>query len=425
MISSRSRHLLPACLAAMAIAAALQVSTQSQGRTPLGRQIATHNGYPVAANEVLVQFVDMPAAVVAQLPNIQLQIDADVNVGVGRHGLRRFRSRTFDVETLLAFFQGQPGVLYAEPNYIVGKVVIPNDPDFPNLWGLHNTGQPILGVPGTPDADIDAPEAWDISTGSTSVVVGVIDTGVDYTHPDLAANAWSAPSEFIVNIGGIMTNCPAGSHGFNAITHVCDPFDDEGHGTHVSGTIGARGNNGVGVTGVNWITRIIGGKFLDASGFGSTANAIDSIDFMIQAKAQFGAGANIRVLNNSWGGGGFSASLQTAITNANANNMLFVAAAGNGGPDGIGDNNDISRSIQQAIRWRTSLQWRRPPVRISNRGSRTSARRASISPHPARPSFRPSPAVRTGSRAAHRWPRRTSPAPQHSSCPNARSRRPS
>lgn len=324
----------------MALAALMQIPTASQ--TPGGPRGAVNvSGHLAVANEVLVQFVDMPAAVAAQLQIIEQQIDADVNLGIGRQGLRRFRSRTVDVETLLAFFQGQPGVLYAEPNYLLTKAAAPNDPDFPNLWGLHNTGQSVFGVFGTPDADIDAPEAWDISTGSTSIVVGVIDSGVDYNHPDLSANVWSAPTSFTVNVGGIMTTCPAGSHGFNAITHVCDPMDDEGHGTHVSGTIGARGNNGVGVTGVNWITRIIGGKFLDASGFGSTADAIQSIDFMIQAKAAFPSAANIRVLNNSWGGGGFSTSLQTAITNAGANNILFVAAAGNGGPDGFGDNNDV------------------------------------------------------------------------------------
>jgi subtilisin family serine protease/fibronectin type 3 domain-containing protein len=332
--------LLQASFVAIALAVLAQIPTASQGRGA-PRQSVVVNGHLAVANEVLVQFVDMPGAVAAQQGVIEQQIDADTNEGIGRQGLRRFRSRSFDVETLLAFFQGQPGVLYAEPNYLLTKAVTPNDPDFPNLWGLHNTGQSVFGIFGTPEADIDAPEAWDISTGSTSVVVGVIDTGVDYTHPDLSANIWSAPSSFTVNIGGIMTTCPAGSHGFNAITHVCDPFDDEGHGTHVSGTIGARGDNGIGVTGVNWITRIIGGKFLDSGGFGSTADAIQSIDFMIQAKAAFPSSANVRVLNNSWGGGGFSTSLQTAISNANTNNMLFVAAAGNGGADGIGDNNDI------------------------------------------------------------------------------------
>lgn len=336
------RGLLPACIAAVAAASLMQVPTASQ--SPRGpRQGVTVNGHLAVAGEVLVQFVDMPVAVAAQLPNIEQQIDADLNVGVGRQGLRRFRSRSLDVETLLAFFQGQPGVVYAEPNYIVSMAATPNDPGFSNLWGLHNTGQSILGVFGTPDADIDAPEAWDISTGSSSIVVGVIDSGVDYTHPDLAANMWSAPAPFSVNIGGLLVNCPAGSHGFNAITHSCDPLDDQGHGTHVSGTIGARGNNGAGVTGVNWVTRIIGGKFLASDGYGSTSDAIQSIDFMIQAKAAFAStgGANIRVLNNSWGGGGFSSSLQNAIANAGNNNMLFVAGAGNGGADQVGDDNDL------------------------------------------------------------------------------------
>jgi subtilisin family serine protease len=326
----------------MSIAALMQVPTASQ--SPRGpRQSVTVNGHLAVAGEVLVQFVDMPVAVAAQQQIIEQQIDADLNVGVGRQGVRRFRSRSLDVETLLAFFQGQPGVVHAEPNYIVGTAATPNDPDFANLWGLHNTGQSIFGVFGTPDADIDAPEAWNISTGSSSIVVGVIDSGVDHTHPDLAPNMWSAPAAFTVNIGGTLITCPAGSHGFNAITHVCDPMDDQGHGTHVSGTIGARGNNGIGVTGVNWITRIIGGKFLAADGFGSTSDAIQAIDFMIQAKAAFAStnGANIRVLNNSWGGGGFSSLLQTAITNAASNNMLFVAAAGNGGPDQVGDDNDL------------------------------------------------------------------------------------
>ena len=338
----RRSRLLALALVMIAAVVLTQVPALSQSGPGRGTPPwVTVHGVPAVRGEVLVQFVDMPAAVAAQLPAVERQIDAEINVPVGGHGLRRFRSRSFDVETLLAFFQAQPGVVYAEPNYIVSKTATPNDPQFSNLWGLHNTGQSVFGVFGTPDADIDATEAWDISTGSSSIVVAVIDSGVDYTHPDLAANMWAAPAAFTVNVGGILTTCPAGSRGFNAITHVCDPMDDNGHGTHVAGTIGATGNNGTGVTGVNWITRIIGGKFLNSSGNGSTADAIETINFMIQAKAAFGSGANIRVLNNSWGGGGFSTSLQTAIANAEANNMLFVAAAGNGGPDSVGDNNDI------------------------------------------------------------------------------------
>ena len=161
--------------------------------------------------------------------------------------------------------------------------------------------------------------------------MAVIDTGVDYNHPDLAANMWSAPSAFSVTIGGIQIDCAAGTHGFNAITSTCDPMDDHYHGTHVSGTIGAVGDNGVGVAGVNWTASIMGVKFLDAEGTGLTSDAINAIEFAIQAKSFFAGtnGANVRVLSNSWGGGGFSQSLLDAINDANSNEMLFVAAAGN------------------------------------------------------------------------------------------------
>ena len=200
----------------MAIALCLQVQPSTQGPAQRPAQGTVFvDGHPAVAGEVLVAFVEMPAAVAALQRNLEEQIDADVNVAVGRHGLRRFRSRIFDVETLMAFFRGQPGVLWVEPNYIVSKAATPNDTSFLNLWGLHNTGQLVLGVGGTPDADIDAPEAWDVSTGSTAVAVGVIDTGVDYTHPDLAPNIWSAPAQFTVTIGGSQITCPANSHGFN------------------------------------------------------------------------------------------------------------------------------------------------------------------------------------------------------------------
>ena len=204
-------------------------------------------------------------------------------------------------------------MLYAEPNYIQEIQLTPNDPKFGQLWGLNNTGQTVSGQVGIADADIDAAEAWDVSTGSSSIVVGVIDTGVDFNHPDLAANIWSAPAAFSVTVGGQTINCPAGSHGFNSVTNTCTPLDDNNHGTHCSGTIGGRGNNGTGVAGVNWTTSIMGLKFLTASGSGDTADAIECIQFAIQAKQIFGAGANVRVLSNSWGGGGFSQALLDAI----------------------------------------------------------------------------------------------------------------
>src|SRR5207244_3261721 len=134
-------------------------------------------------------------------------------------------------------------------------------------------------------------------------------------------------------VSGTNITCPAGSHGFRSINGVrsCDPKDDHYHGTHVAGTIGAVGNNGTGVVGVNWTASIMGLKFLDSTGSGNTADAIDAIDFAIKVKQYFGAAANVRVLNNSWGGGGFDPTLQTAINNATTAEMLFVAAAGNAG----------------------------------------------------------------------------------------------
>lgn len=321
-----------ALVAGLVIQSPVLESQARPGEPPIVRV----NGHDAVAGEVLVQFSSEPGAVGREM--MAAQIDAAENTAVGRRGLRRFRSRSFDVETLLEYFRSQPGVEYAEPNYIVRAIATPNDPQVPNLWGLLNTGQPILGTFGVPGADIDAVPAWDVSIGSTANVVAIIDSGIDYNHPDLAANIWSAPAPFTVIIGGVPITCPAGSHGFNAILRTCDPMDDNNHGTHVAGTIGAVGNNGVGITGVNWTASMIGGKFLNASGSGSTAAAIDTIDFLIQVKAAFAGtgGANIRVLNNSWGGGGFSLALQTAISNANDNDMLFVAAAGNNG-----DNNDV------------------------------------------------------------------------------------
>jgi uncharacterized repeat protein (TIGR01451 family) len=232
----------------------------------------------------------------------------------------RFHSATLSAEGLASALQSNPNVVYVEPNYIWHLTDTPNDTSYSQLWGLKNTGQTISGSPGTAGADISAEAAWSVTTGSASIVIGVIDTGVDYTHPDLAANIWNNPG----GKGNVL--CAAGTHGFNAITRTCNPMDDHYHGTHVSGTIGAAGNNALGVTGVNWTTSIMGLKFLDSSGYGTTANAIAAIDFAVQAKLD---GVNVRILSNSWGGGEFSKALLDEINKANENDILFVAAAGN------------------------------------------------------------------------------------------------
>lgn len=237
--------------------------------------------------------------------------------------LAKFKISGMSTKEAIARLKSHQAIEYVEPDYQVSIAQTPDDPRFNELWGLNNDGQ----TGGTADADIDAVEAWDISTGSRDVVVGVIDTGIDYSHSDLASNMWvnssEVPGDGIDNDGnGFVDDV----HGINAITNSGDPMDDEGHGTHVSGTIGASGNNATGVVGVNHEVSLVGCKFLDAAGNGSTSDAIKCIDYMVGLK---NAGVNLRVLNNSWGGGGYSQALADAIASSEAADLLFVAAAGN------------------------------------------------------------------------------------------------
>ena len=225
------------------------------------------------------------------------------------------------VEAALAIYQDDPNVEYAEPNYYYHINAVPNDPDFEELWGLHNTGQ--LG--GTNNADIDAPEAWDISTGSPTVIIAVIDTGVDYNHEDLFPNMWVNTAE-LNGTGGFDDDGNGyvdDIYGWDARNDDGDPMDGHSHGTHCAGTIGAVGDNSIGVVGVNWAVRIMALKFLSDSGGGDGADAITCIEYAIEMGAH--------IMNNSWDGEPFSQALEDAITDAHEAGILFVAAAGNGG----------------------------------------------------------------------------------------------
>lgn len=230
--------------------------------------------------------------------------------------------RTEDLfcKTLLA----RKVVTSCTPNYeLRSSDVALNDPYSSNLWGLNN------------DTGISARRAWDITNGSSDVVVAVIDTGIDYTHPDLAANIWVNPGETPANgIDDDANGYIDDIHGANTVLGATDrgnPMDDNEHGTHVAGTIGAVGNNGEGVAGVNHTVKLMALKFMDATGGGRLSDAISAIDYMVSMKVNYGV--NVRVSNNSWGGGGFSPALHAAIDRARAAGIVFVAAAGNSGQD--------------------------------------------------------------------------------------------
>jgi subtilisin family serine protease len=305
------------------------IVTHSQAPGPRRRQSVLIGGREAVANEALVTLKAAADGEARQAIAASVDADEDEHVG-GR--VRRIHSKRFSADVLLAYLRTVAGVDGAEPNWIVHTDTLPSDTKFAKLWAFRNTGQSVnYGSPGLTGADIHAASAWDVTTGSRANVVAVLDTGVDYTHPDLISNIWSAPAAFTVTVGGVTIRCAAGTHGFNAIQRNCDPRDDNNHGTHVAGTIGAKGNNGLGVTGVNWKASVMALKFMDASGTGTTADAVAAINFAIQARAAFSAssGANVRVLSNSWSGGGFSQTLLDTIKKAGASDMLFVAAAGN------------------------------------------------------------------------------------------------
>jgi subtilisin family serine protease len=220
-----------------------------------------------------------------------------------------------------------PDVLYAEPNYVVDAHATPNDPSYSAQWGLRNNGQ----TGGMPGADIAAEDAWNVTTGSHGVVVAVIDTGVDYNHQDLAANVFRNEVECTPNGldddgNGYVDDC----HGIDVVNGDSDPMDDHDHGTHVAGIIGAVGNNAIGVAGVNWNVSVLPCKFLDATGHGSTADAVTCLDYVAAMKNR---GVDIVASNNSWGGGLFSWALRDAIRVQQDLGILFVASAGNSGLD--------------------------------------------------------------------------------------------
>lgn len=244
------------------------------------------------------------------------------STAVGEEGLQRVKlEKGESVEHALEKYRHSPAVEYAEPNYIRQLAVIPKDTKFSSLWGLHNTGQ----NGGTADVDIDAPEAWDITTGSSNVIIAVLDTGIAYDHPDLAANMWRNPREIpddgIDNDGnGLVDDV----FGYDFRSDDSDPMDPVGHGTHVAGTIGAVGNNNSGVTGVMHNVKLMALKGAGVDNILTSVTIIQAIDYAVRKGA--------RVINASFAGGGpCSHAEHAALSAANNAGVMVIAAAGNAG----------------------------------------------------------------------------------------------
>lgn len=246
------------------------------------------------------------------------------------------------VEEIVKDYASLPEVEYAEPNFEIKVDPLPadsirsrfvpsdtwsgpNDPLLSEQWGLVNTGQ----REGKAGADVSAGYAWERTHGSRKVVVAVLDSGVDYTHEDLAANIWHRPADmemyFDKELGFVDD-----FNGFSAVDRSRDPMDENGHGTHCAGIIGAEGDNAKGVVGVNWEVEIMPLKFMGRGGFGTTKDAVEAINYVIERKK---AGVNVRVISASWGSRQKSKALEDVIRKAGENDILFVAAAGNDGMD--------------------------------------------------------------------------------------------
>lgn len=221
--------------------------------------------------------------------------------------------------------------IYAEPDYFYSTQAI-EDPQYQRQWSLENTGQ----NGGVPDADINAEMTWAIETGKKDVVVAVIDTGVDYTHPDLIDSMWHNNAEIPGNNKDDDQNGYVDDvYGINVIAGNGNPMDDNKHGTHVAGTIGAAGNK-IGVRGVALGIQIAACKFLSASGSGSVSDAVKCLEYFAKLKSRAKDPVNIVASNNSWGGGAFSQAMLDAIKAHEKLGILFIAAAGNSS-----ENNDV------------------------------------------------------------------------------------
>ena len=312
-------------------------------------QIVSGRGQLIVEKQVPIDFVPGEILVKfkkgtthAKITALNSKLQAQEIRRFERIGVRRIKFPSdISVKEAVAKYKMDPNVEYAEPNYIIHFMAMPNDSDFGKLWGLDNIGQQVNGVTGMQDADIDAPEAWDVTTGSENVIIAVIDSGVAYFNPEINPNIWVNNTELNGTAGvdddnnGYVDDI----YGWDFWINDNKPEDYHSHGTHVSGIIAARGNNGVGITGVNWSAKIMALRIGGVTG--TVGDATDAILYAVDNGAD--------IINASFAGSDFSQTELDAISYANDHGVLFVAAAGNGGPDEIGDNNDQTPSYPSSF----------------------------------------------------------------------------
>jgi subtilisin family serine protease len=339
---------LTASVLALAVGCATDPTSPVPGPAPALEQGVAAGGPAFVPGEVIVKFRRGASASGrgAAMRAANAQVGEHIVTGAMRRagdeeGVVVLRT-PMAVQAAVQALRGSADVEYAEPNWIYTHQSTSNDPLYTNgsLWGMYSaTSSPAN------DFGSQAAKAWAKSTGSRAVYVGIIDEGVQVDHQDLKDNMWMNPHDPVDGRDNDGNGYVDDANGWDFVNGDRTVYDGgkggtaDKHGTHVAGTIGGVGGNGIGVVGVNWKVTMISGKFLGRNG-GTTANAIRAVDYFTDLKKRHGL--DIVATNNSWGGGGYSQALSDAIERANAAGILFIAAAGNGGGDGVGDNNDVT-----------------------------------------------------------------------------------
>lgn len=306
------------------------IPAEEKRREPINNiESASYETRDISAPEVLVKFKPgiSQETIERITQGLHDQIEDQIESVPGLDAIDDLDDET--AESVAAQYSSLPEVEYAEAVFEISEDIVdspvapvtPRDPRFSDQWALFNNG--MKG--GTKGADISAMQAWAVTTGSDKVVLAVLDSGVDYTHSDLVNNIWVRPANVEPyedkQLGTIQD-----LHGYNAIENSADPMDDNGHGTHCAGISGAEGGNDIGIAGVNWKVQIMPLKFMNAGGFGTTKDAVEAINYVIDRKK---AGVNVRVISASWGSTQKSRALEDVIRKAYEAGILFVAASGN------------------------------------------------------------------------------------------------